>query len=172
MEHRELTRAELGIRVCSSSCKYMTHQIPATPHSHLVQGWGGMPEHPQKMPLKPQDNVACIPSEPGSTTEGRAPSCPPTHQHPAEAPAQADIELLPVGQEDKAALGQLVCGAQHRLVGRQGTQLRAQPSKWLRAWLASLRATTPPQSPNSPPMTSRWFLVVQGVPVGQGGQGC
>lgn len=38
MEDRELTKAELGIRVCSSSCKYMTHQIPATPHSHLVQG--------------------------------------------------------------------------------------------------------------------------------------
>lgn len=131
-----------------------------------------MPEHPQKMPLKPQENAACTSSEPGSATQDGAPSFPPTHQHPAEAPAQTDIEFLPVSQEDKAALGQLVCGTQHRLVGRQGTQLRVQPSKRLRAWLASLQATTALQSPNSPPRTSRWCLVVQGVPVVQGGQGC
>jgi len=38
---RTLTRAELGIRVCSSSCKDKAHQIPATPlsSSSCKGGW-------------------------------------------------------------------------------------------------------------------------------------
>lgn len=53
----------------------------------------------------------------------------PTHQHSAEAPTQAHVELLPVSQEDESSLRQLVCSTQHRLVRGHGTQLQAYRDK-------------------------------------------
>lgn len=82
---------------------------------------GGTHGHCQKTPPKPQGDAVSTPLGPGSATQvGVLLRPPPTHQHPSEAPAQADVELLPVGQEDETALGQLVRSTQHRLVGRQG----------------------------------------------------
>lgn len=41
--NRGLTRAELGIRLWSSSCKGMAHQIPAAPLSSSLRMGGGTP---------------------------------------------------------------------------------------------------------------------------------
>lgn len=126
--NRGLTRAELGIRLCSSSCKGMAHQIPAAPLSSSSRTGGGTPSITGSHPRAPG---RCCPRSPraGRCSPGWVPPGPPTHQHPAEAPAQADVELLPVGQEDEVALGQLERGAQHRLVRGHGPELWAQPER-------------------------------------------
>lgn len=54
MGDQGLTKAELGIRVCSSSCKDMAHQIPAAPsplpHAGVVGTPQALPEDTTKTP--------------------------------------------------------------------------------------------------------------------------
>lgn len=86
-----LTSAELGTRVCSSSCKDTVCESRAVLPS-------------------PKESCSSIPRRmvPNPSWSSLVPPVP-THQHPAEAPAQADVELLPVSQEDESSLRQLMC---------------------------------------------------------------
>lgn len=129
--------------MCSSSCKGMAHQIPVSPLLFLAHGLGDPQASPEDTTKTPgQCHLHPLSQAVATKEEMSLFPCPrPTHQHASEAPAQADVELLPVAQEDEVALGQLMRGTQHCLVGWQGTQLRAQPGGGLRTWPASLWAT-------------------------------
>lgn len=64
--NRGLTRAELGITLCSSSCKGMAHQIPAAPLSSSSRTGGGTPKHHQESPPSPRGGAVRAPLKPGS----------------------------------------------------------------------------------------------------------
>lgn len=74
--NRGLTRAELGIRLCSSSCKGMARQIPAAPPPFLTRRWGD-PKHHHESPPSPQGGAVPAPLKLGSAATAGCPCTPP-----------------------------------------------------------------------------------------------
>lgn len=71
-----LTRAELGMRLCSSSCKGMAHQIPAAPLSFSSRTGEGTPSITRVTTEPPGQ---CCPQSPqaGQRSCGQVPLQPP-----------------------------------------------------------------------------------------------
>lgn len=168
--NRGLTRAELGIRLCSSSCKGMAHQIPAAPLSSSSRTGGGTPSITGSHPRAPGAVLSVLPLSRAVQPRPGAPR-PPHSPAPCGSP-RAGGRRAPAGQSGRRGCPR---AARARRSASPGTWARPGAAGTARAGLRD-RLPAPwaalAQSPDSPPRTSHCCLVVRGVLVVPGVQGC